>query len=116
MSRDNAKRLEINDESRNRAALHKEPWLSNDIEFLMAFWPDTHGNVDEEREVAECLGRTIEACRQYFYEERAGKHTPSPHVHRRSTTTTTTTTVTEYIGHCDDPEDQWWSPATPNGK
>jgi hypothetical protein len=111
-------RLDRNTESRDTAVVHALRWTKDDVEFLMSFWPEANGP-DDEAEVARALGRTIEACRQFFYEERAGKHDEHPtfredrrgpvRKHTR-TTTTTTTTVTEYIGHYDEPEDRFWLP------
>lgn len=100
MSRD----LDRNDASRNHAVHHGEQWSREEIEFLRAFWPEAKG-YDEEAEVAEALGRTIEACRQRFYEDRWGRG-----VQVKTTTTTTTTTTSTYMGVQDDPDDQWWSP------
>jgi hypothetical protein len=82
----------------------REPWSSEEIEFLMEFFAGAKGDPVEEREVAEALGRTIEACRQRFYETRKGRCSTV------SVKTTTTTTTVEYRGHFDDPDDQWWSP------
>lgn len=101
---DNSERLRRNDKSRNKAAHHTEPWSAGDIEFLLGFWPGACGVPAKEAEVAEALGRTIEACRQYYYEEVSGHHNgvcSSPR---------TTNNTPEYIGAFDDPEDRWWSP------
>lgn len=100
MNRRDVERLRDNDRSRNKANNHMESWSKDDLDFLMSFWKS-----EPECEVAEALGRTIEACRQRYYEVRWG----CP-MRRRTTTTSTTTTTTEYIGVHDDPEDQWWSP------
>jgi hypothetical protein len=107
LSADNEARLRRNAESKSMADNDREQWTVEEVEFLMSFFVDAKGDDHEEAEVAHALGRTIEACRQRFYEVRSGKR----HVlARRRTSSTTTTTVTEYIGHFDDPEDQWWSP------
>lgn len=58
-----SQRAAANDESRNHAAHHGEPWTSDEIEWVMA-WDRTE---DMLVEIAELLGRTIEACRQKFY-------------------------------------------------
>ena len=106
-----ADRLALNAETVANATHHREPWSTDEIEFLFEFWPDAVGDSSEEREVAEALGRTIEACRQRFYEARRNR---GRIVNTKVTTTTTTTTTTKtfnaYIGAGDDPDDQWWSP------
>ena len=99
-------RLRRNDESKAYAEHYGEPWSGDEVEFLLAFWPES-SNPAEEAEVAEALGRTIEACRQRRYEVLWGKH-----VMRRKVTRTTTTEITEtYIGALDDDEDRWWDPS-----
>jgi hypothetical protein len=83
----------------------REPWSSDEAEFLIVFFGEAKGQPDAEREVAEALGRTIEACRQRYYELLRGQGRV---VHRKETHTVETTTT--YIGAFDDPEEQWWSP------
>lgn len=99
-------RQAANAESKSKAEHDGEPWSTDEIAFLMDEFEAAKGACDDEAVVAECLGRTIEACRQRFYEVRAGR--------ARVVTTTTgvsiTRTTVAYIGHADDPEDQWWSP------
>lgn len=102
---DHHERLARNDESRNRAEHHALPWEAEELEFLLVFFADAKGDPEAEREVAEALGRTIEACRQRFYQTRRGQCAT---VEVR-TTTTETTTVT-YRGLMDDPDDRWWEP------
>lgn len=75
-------RLRRNAESKLHAEHDGEPWGAEDLEWL-ASWG---GSEDELVEIAELLGRTIEACREQFYQRR-----------RRgwvTVTTTVTTTVT----------------------
>lgn len=105
MSGKDRERLARNDESRNRADKHREPWSGEELEFLLEFWQDP---TTSEAEVAETLGRTIEACRQRFYETLHGR----PVAERTTTTTATTTTTTTrvYRGACDDPDECWWDP------
>jgi hypothetical protein len=103
-----AERLARNDESRNKAGHHREPWSVDEVDFLMQ-WDPAEGDGDLII-IAECLGRTIEACRQRFYEVKRGE----VHVFRSKTTTVTVTKTTtaqhdRYIGTNDD-DDQWWSP------
>lgn len=104
---DNMERLRRNAESKAMAEHDREPWSAEDIDFLLTFFDEAKGDPAEEREVAEALGRTIEACRQRFYDVRSGRR---PSFTVRRTVTETSTTTTEYIGHHDDPDDQWWSP------
>lgn len=67
MSQDYAERQRANDESRIRAEHHATIWEAHEIELLEEGW-----EVDETTlpEIAELLGRTIEACRQKHYELR----------------------------------------------
>ncbi len=102
-----ADRAARNDSSRNHADNFRAEWTKDDIDFLMTFFDEAKGDPALEAEVAEALGRTIEACRQRFYEVRSGIKPRERHVVVR---TTTTTTSTHYIGINDDPDDQWWSP------
>lgn len=102
---DHYERLRRNAESKAMAEHDREQWSAGDVEFLLTFFAEAKGDSAEEREVAEALGRTIEACRQKFYDIRSGRR----HVTVRTVRETSRTT-TEYIGHNDDPDDQWWSP------
>lgn len=69
MSRgDYEERQARNDESRNRAEHHAEPWTSEELEFLL-LW---EGSEEDLAVIAELLGRTIEAARQRFYLGRRG--------------------------------------------
>jgi hypothetical protein len=103
---DHRERLARNEESKSKAEHDREPWSTDEVEFLLEFFKDAKGEPEHEAEVAECLGRTIEACRQRFYEALRGR---SKHVMVKRTTTTTSTTEV-YQGLLDDPDDQWWSP------
>lgn len=104
MPKNNHNRLARNKDSVGKADHHREPWASDEVEFLLVFFAEAKGNPKEEEGVAEALGRTIEACRQRFYEERSGR----VKVTVTSKEVTTTTTV-EYRGVHDEPDDQWWS-------
>lgn len=101
MTKPHEDRLRRNDESRYRADNHAEQWTKEEDEFLQAFWKDA-----DEAEVAEILGRTIEACRQRFYIVRRGE-VKSTVVERSDDSMEV---GTRYIGLLDDPDDQWWSP------
>lgn len=105
MATDNADRLRRNAESKAVAEHDRQPWTADDEELLREFFPSAKGCAEAEAEVAEALGRTIEACRQRFYEQRQGRT-----LVRMKRTTTTTTEVSTYIGAGDDPDDCFWSP------
>lgn len=96
-------RREVNDSSRNQATHHTEPWLAYELETLM-LWD---GSESELRDLAELLGRTIEACRQRYYVARRGE---SSVVVERTTTTTTTTTSVRWSSD-DDAEwpEEWYT-------
>ena len=53
-----------NDESRAKAEHHQELWGEWEVELLEEGW----GEGTATAEIAELLGRTIEACRQKHYE------------------------------------------------
>lgn len=99
-------RLARNAKSKAAADHDGEEWSSDEIDFLLIEFSQALGTPADEAVVAECLGRTIEACRQRFYDVKAGR---ARHVIVKHQTTTSTTTVT-YRGLHDDPDDQWWSP------
>ncbi len=63
MATDYTPRREANEASRNRAEHHQEVWECWEIELLEEGWGES-----TIAEVAELLGRTIEACRQKHYE------------------------------------------------
>jgi hypothetical protein len=56
-------RKERNEASRNKAGHYAEPWLGWELDLLMQ-WDGTEAELED---LAELLGRTIEACRQHFY-------------------------------------------------
>lgn len=74
----NQDRLDLNDLSRNTASRHRDPWSDDDLEWLM-IWDHTEGMLIE---IAEMLGRTIEACRQRYYYP-AGQHADVRHITNR---------------------------------
>lgn len=59
---DYTKRQEANDASRARAEHHTEIWEAHEVELLEEGWSEA-----DLPEIAELLGRTIEACRQKHY-------------------------------------------------
>lgn len=68
MSREHNERLIRNDASLPKATHHREPWSATEDEWL-SLWA---GGEAELAEIAEILGRTIEACRERFYKARRG--------------------------------------------
>lgn len=58
-------RRTANEESLLRAAAHREVWAEYELELLEEGWADNESTLPE---IAELLGRTIEACRQKHYE------------------------------------------------
>lgn len=83
-------RLRRNAESKWVAENDGQPWSAEEIEELHAYWD---GSEEMLFEIAELLGRTIEACRQRYYETRG---------HVKITRTTTTKVVTRgwLVGYC----------------
>jgi hypothetical protein len=65
---------EANDLSRNKAVHHTEPWSGEEQEILRGFWD---GSDETLAEIAETLGRTIEACRQKYYYPGGQREAPS---------------------------------------
>lgn len=63
-SNDYEERRKVNEESRNKAEHHEQPWAEEEVVFLEENWSN-----DEEDLIAlaELLGRTVEACRQKHY-------------------------------------------------
>lgn len=96
-SGDYLRRQAQNDASRTRAENDHQPWSEDEIEWLQT-WDGTEGYLVE---LAELLGRTVEACRQRFYTSRRGVIT------RTTTTTKTKTTTTTYRGWMEDDGDGW---------
>lgn len=86
--RDWADRQRRNDESRNRAEAHREPW-SEEEAGLLADWDGTEAELEV---IAELLGRTIEACRQRYYVQRRG--------HAVTHTVTFQVTTGWLVGYC----------------
>jgi hypothetical protein len=66
---DYGERAEANDKSRNKAKHHAEQWSADELEQLMSYWDGTEETLAD---IAEMLGRTIEACRQRYYLGRRG--------------------------------------------
>jgi hypothetical protein len=88
-------RLARNAESRAKAEHDREPWGCDELEWLQTW----DGSEEYLAELAELLGRTIEACRQQFYVRRQrGCWTA---------TMTTTTTTTTYRGWMASDGDGW---------
>lgn len=86
-----SERLRINQESKAHADHDGEPWSQEELDQLFGYWDGTEQMV---REIAELLGRTIEACRERFYKARRG--------HLRVTDKATTTVVVRgwLVGYC----------------
>jgi len=63
-------RLRRNEESRNWATHDKEPWGFEEIEELLGYWDGTEETLVE---ISKLLGRTIEACRQRYYDIISGR-------------------------------------------
>ena len=73
-----AERQVLNDLSRNTAEHYAEPWSAEEVDFLREFWDGTDETLAE---IAEALGRTIEACRQkHYYPGGQPKDRTSQHV------------------------------------
>lgn len=93
----NKKRLAKNAESKARAEQDGQPWGSEELE-LLALWDGTE---KELADLAEILGRTIEACREKFYKSRRTGFTVT------TTETRTHTTTTTYRGWTEADGDGW---------
>lgn len=93
-----APRQERNEQSRNRAEHHREPWADYELE-LLAEWDSSEAMLDD---VAELLGRTREACRQEFYLQRSGQ------TRARVKKTVTSVTVTTVTWQDDDEWPAWY--------
>lgn len=77
-----AERLRRNSLSSIHAVNAGEPWDDEDVEALMVLWDGTE---DTLAEIAEMLGRTIEACRQRYFNVLAGRtrnSTPKTPLHQ----------------------------------
>jgi hypothetical protein len=64
------KRYERNELSRNKADQHQQRWDENELEILVEFWGDPEVTIEQ---IAAELGRTVEACRQRYYEFQRGQ-------------------------------------------
>lgn len=84
-----ADRLRRNAESKVHAHKDGDTWTDEDLEWLQSW----DGSEAELAELAELLGRTIEACREQFYVRRRR----GVQVTTTVTTTTTTTTVSAEV-------------------
>lgn len=84
-------RAVANEASRQHAGHHSEPWSATELE-LLAEWDGS--SETDLADLAELLGRTIEACRQKFYTSRKTGFTTTTTVTRLVSSTTTTRTVT----------------------
>lgn len=85
-------RLRRNAESKAWAEHDGEPWSGDELSFLLEW----EGGEADLAAAAELLGRTIEACRQRFYEARRGLS-----VVIKQETTTTMTVTGWIIDRCD---------------
>lgn len=83
MATDYETRRNENDESRTYAERHREAWEPHELELLEEGWSEDETTLPE---IAELLGRTIEACRQRHYEIRQGKIREYRTKQRKSTT------------------------------
>jgi hypothetical protein len=79
-----------NDESRAAAEHYAQPWLGWQEE-LLSEWKGGEGDLAD---LAELLGRTIEACRQHYYVITRIGYTRTTIRRTDSGTRVTTTTVT----------------------
>jgi hypothetical protein len=84
--RSTAKRLDRNAASKAQAEHDREPWTQYEDELVQELWTENHTEA-ELAEIAETLGRTIEACRERYYK-----------VRRAEVITYSTRTVTERKG------------------
>jgi len=94
---DHSDRLRRNAASKAQAINDGQEWSAEELEWLYSW----DGSASYLEELAELLGRTIEACREKFYKSRRTGVT----VTRTVTTTRTTTTV--YRGWTEADGDGW---------
>lgn len=92
--KDHTKRLQINAASKLTAEHDGEEWTAEQLEWLQS-WDGTDAYL---RELAELLGRTIEACREKFHK--------SNRTHSWTHTVTVTRTET-YRGWTEKDGDGW---------
>lgn len=55
-------RKKVNEQSRNKAEDHRNLWSEDQVAYLLEFWDSA-----TLEEIAEVVGRTVEACRQKYY-------------------------------------------------
>jgi hypothetical protein len=91
-------RLSRNAASKAKAEHDGEPWSNEELDWLRSW----DGSAEYLEELAELLGRTIEACREQFYKDRRRGQTT-----RVTVTETTTRTVTVYRGWKEEDGDGW---------
>lgn len=92
-------RLERNAASKAQAINDGQPWSPEEMDWLDT-WDGTEPYLAE---LAELLGRTIEACREKFYKSRR----TGVRVTTTTTTTTTRTTTEVYRGWMESDGDGW---------
>ena len=90
-------RRDRNERSRQGAEKFAQPWGHDELELLM-LWDGTEAELGD---LAEMLGRTIEACRQKFYTSQRGTVTVT------ETETHTKTRTTVYRGWMESDGDGW---------
>lgn len=81
MSYDYTERQAANDLSRTKATAHQELWEEFEIELLEEGWSADEATLPE---IAELLGRTIEACRQKHYDLRKARETAGRTARRKA--------------------------------
>jgi hypothetical protein len=99
MAQDHSKRLRRNAASKATAINDGQEWSAEELDWLNS-WDGTPEYLEE---LAELLGRTIEACRERFYKARRGQVTRTT----RTTTVTRTTTTEVYRGWMEGDDPGW---------
>jgi hypothetical protein len=97
-----AERRRVNEASRVFATRNKAPWTEDDDAFLLAEWIDVAPANRDEFTIAQCLERTVEACRVRTEIIRARLNMKGA--------TPVAPKSEAYIAK-DDDEDAWWSPS-----
>jgi hypothetical protein len=87
-----SERQTANEVSRNTAEHHREAWSQTELEVL-SLWDHTEETLAD---LAELLGRTIEACRQRYYEAAADGFTTRATRARSATRTVRVTTTIKW--------------------
>lgn len=100
-------RRRLNEKSKPKAVRDHEPWTEDEDEFILVEWIKRNPCDRDEATIAECLGRTIIACRRRAQDVRALHGMSNPGYKKEN--------EPKYIGAEDDPEDQWWSADYYNG-